>query len=255
MKFRYSPQHLEFVRDGYKRMSIPELTVEFNRVFGLDKTQQQVRAIIKNHKFKSGRRQGELTKGRYRLFTPEQVDFIIKGYRKWSLVELTEQLNEAFNDTKTVSQIRSFTRNHHIKSGRTGHFEKGQESWNAGTKGLMKANSGSFKKGDIPVNRRPVGSERVNVEGYIEIKTAEPNVWSLKHRVVYQLTNGDIPEGHNIRFRDGNRSNCSLSNLILVNNRENALLNQRYKLNEQPIEQRDTFVLLAKLDVKSAERS
>ena len=32
-----------------------------------------------------------------------------------------------------------------------------------------------FKKGHIPANYRPVGSERVNADGYIEVKVADPN--------------------------------------------------------------------------------
>ncbi len=252
MRFIYSAEHLDFIREGYKQTGIPELTAAFNLAFGLDKTQQQIKAVIKNNRFTCGRKQGRLTKGRYRSYTPEQAEFIKQGYQKWSLEELTKQFNAHFGADKTESQIRCFTRNHGIKSGRTGHFEKGQASWNTGTKGVMKPNSGSFQKGSRPVNHRPVGSERVNVEGYIEIKTAEPNVWDLKQRVVYEREHGPIPEGHNVRFRDGDRLNCEPDNLVLVDNRENALLNQRYKMNHQPLEHRDTLVLLARLDVKAA---
>lgn len=34
-------------------------------------------------------------------------------------------------------------------------FKKGQVSWNKGTKGLMKVNSGSFKKGMVATNTKP----------------------------------------------------------------------------------------------------
>lgn len=252
MRFIYSTEHLNFIRDGYKQMGIPELTIAFNAEFGLNKTPQQIRAVIKNNRFTCGRKQGEVTKGQYRSYTQEQAEFIKLGYQKWSLEDLTSQFNRHFGTDKTESQIRCFTRNHGIKSGRTGHFEKGQVSWNTGTKGIMKPNSGTFKKGHRPVNHRPVGSERVNVEGYIEIKTAEPNVWDLKQRVVYEREHGPIPDGYNVRFLDGDRLNCEPGNLILVDNRENALLNQRYKMNHQPVEYRDSLVLLAKIDVQTA---
>lgn len=191
-------------------------------------------------------------KPKYLSFTQEQADFIKMGYKKWTISELTTQLNATFSSDKTENQIRSFTRNHKIKSGRTGYFSKGQKPHNAGTKGLMKPNSGSFKKGARPYNHKQVGSERVNVEGYIEVKTAEPNVWGLKQRIVYQEQHGEIPHGHNVRFRDGDRQNCEPENLLLVDNHENALLNQRYKLNHQPLELRDTLVLLARIDVRTA---
>ena len=43
-----------------------------------------------------------------------------------------------------------------------------------------------FKKGNKPLNHREVGSERINVDGYVEIKVAEPATWKLKQRVVYE---------------------------------------------------------------------
>ena len=73
-----------------------------------------------------------------------------------------------------------------------------------------------FKKGDIPRNHREVGSERVNVDGYIEIKVAEPNVWKQKHRVIWEAAHGPIPKGHNIQFKDGNHLNVALDNLYCI---------------------------------------
>lgn len=240
-----------WLKEQYPLLAIDALTVAFNHRFGSDKTSAQVKAMVKNHRITCGRKQGQLTKGHYRSYSQEQANFIKLGYQKWTLAELTRQFNQHFETEKTENQIRSFTRNHGIKSGRTGFFEKGRKPFNAGTKGLMKANKTSFQKGMKPHNHKPVGSERVNVEGYVEIKTAEPNIWELKQRVVFEQHNGAIPAGHNVRFRDGNRQNCEPGNLFLVDNHENAMLNQRYKLNSQPIEIRDTLVLLARIDVKT----
>ncbi len=240
-----------FLKQQFPKLSIDDLTLAFNEQFNTDKTPSQIKAAVKNHRIKCGRKQGELTKGKYTSYTPEQAEFIKIGYPQCSLPELTKRFNAQFSTEKTESQIRAFTRNHGIKSGRTGYFAKGQKPHNAGTKGVMKANSGSFKKGQVPHNHKMVGSERVNVEGYIEIKTAEPNIWELKQRVVYEQEHGPIPAGHNVRFRNGDRQDCSPDNLFLVDNHENALLNQRYKLNHQPLEIRDTLVLMARIDVKT----
>lgn len=77
-----------------------------------------------------------------------------------------------------------------------------------------------FKKGRPSLNKKPVGSERVNVDGYIEIKVAEPNRWRLKNRVVWEQANGPIPPGYNVQFRNGNRLDCRLENLYLIDRRE-----------------------------------
>ena len=74
-----------------------------------------------------------------------------------------------------------------------------------------------FKKGDIPSNKKPIGSERIIKDGYTEIKVAEPNKWeSPKHRVIWEKVNGKISKGYALVFADGNKQNFGLDNLILV---------------------------------------
>jgi hypothetical protein len=90
----------------------------------------------------------------------------------------------------------------------------------------MKPNKTSFKKGDIPANHREVGSERINVYGYTEVKVAEPNKWKLKHRVIYEEHYGEIPKNHNVIFADGNKLNLDINNLVLVNKDQLLVLNK-----------------------------
>ena len=73
-----------------------------------------------------------------------------------------------------------------------------------------------FKKGHTPVNHREVGSERINVDGYIEIKVAEPNKWKLKHRIIWEQVNGEIPKGYNVQFKNHNPQDCRIENLYLI---------------------------------------
>ncbi len=77
-----------------------------------------------------------------------------------------------------------------------------------------------FRKGNVPRNHRPVGSERVNADGYVEVKVAEPNKWRMKHRVVWEEANGPIPEGYNIQFRNRNRQDVRIENLYLISRAE-----------------------------------
>lgn len=73
-----------------------------------------------------------------------------------------------------------------------------------------------FKKGRSPHNHREVGSERINVDGYIEIKVAEPNRWRCKHRVIWEQHNGEIPAGFNVQFKNHNPLDCRIENLYLI---------------------------------------
>lgn len=77
-----------------------------------------------------------------------------------------------------------------------------------------------FAKGHVPTNHKPVGSERVSVDGYVEVKVAEPNKWRLKHRVVWEEAHGPIPAGHNVQFRNGNSQDIRLENLFLISKAE-----------------------------------
>ena len=85
---------------------------------------------------------------------------------------------------------------------------------------LAKTKATRFKKGHIPKNHKPVGYERITRDGYIEVKTAEPNVFELKHRLVWIEHNGEIPPGYNIQFKDGNRQNVSIENLYMISRSE-----------------------------------
>jgi hypothetical protein len=109
--------------------------------------------------------------------------------------------------------------------GRKFLFKKGQTAHNRGKKqveymtpeGMQQSRKTCFEKGHIPKNHRPVGSERILKKwGYIEVKTAEPKTWTLKHRLVWEQHNGRIPKGANIQFRDGNPQNCDINNLYLI---------------------------------------
>ena len=53
---------------------------------------------------------------------------------------------------------------------------------------LAKTKATRFKKGHVPKNHKPVGYERITRDGYIEVKTAEPNVFELKHRLVCPIS-------------------------------------------------------------------
>lgn len=85
-----------------------------------------------------------------------------------------------------------------------------------------------FKEGHTPVNHREVGSERINVDGYIEIKVAEPNKWRVKHRVIWEQHNGEIPNGFNVQFKNHNPLDCRIENLYLISRAEQLRTENSY---------------------------
>lgn len=133
-------------------------------------------------------------------------------------------------------------------------FGKGLVPWNTGMKGWQaggRFKETQFKKGSLVWNRKPVGTERTNSEGYIEIKLAEPNVWELKQRAIWKSIHGELSAGDYVRFVDGDRQNFSPDNLRLIARQENMSLNSIHRL---PSEVKDVIRLQAKLS-KQIERA
>lgn len=185
------------------------------------------------------------------FYTQEKIDFLKKHYPKKSRKELTAMFNAKFNCDKAETAIMSALKRFKIKSGRTGKFEAGHVPFNAGTKGLMKPNSGSFKKGNIPSCHKPVGYERVLSDGHIYIKVAEPNKFRYKSHVVWEKHHGEIPKDHCILIRDGNPQNCVIENLELVTRAELCRLNHNpIKFKSAPDELKPVLINQAKLKTK-----
>ena len=187
-------------------------------------------------------------------YSEEQKEFIItNNYGKYSK-ELAEMFNQHFNTNITAKEIAYFRRNHKLNSGLTGQFKKGNVAHNKGKKqieymsqeSIERTKETRFKKGNKPKNYRPIGSERITKDGYIEVKVADPNKWETKNKIIYKQYFGDIPEGHKIIYADGNKLNNDINNLILVSDNEELIMN-RHKLRTEDIELTKTGYLIAKV--------
>ena len=165
-------------------------------------------------------------------FTEEQIEYIKKVASGKYAAEITKLVNKKFNLKLKVSQIKTCKINQLIRSGIESRFTKGHIPANKGKKGMSpeqyeKCKPTMFKKGQAPQNHKPVGSERIDRDGYVLVKVAEPNKWKLKHRILWEQANGPIPEKHRLVFADGNRQNICLENLILVSYAESLIMSQR----------------------------
>lgn len=176
--------------------------------------------------------------------------FILDNYKGRYNQELADLFNQKFNTNITSRTIKSYKANNKLNSGLTGKFRKGQTPHNKGKKMpkevYEKVKHTMFAKGNVPPNHRPVGSERISKDGYIEVKVAEPNKWRLKQRVVYEEAKGEIPEGCPIIFLDGNKRNFDIDNLRCITRSELLYLNCNGLNNSNEIT--ETGILMARLD-------
>ena len=176
--------------------------------------------------------------------------FILDNYKGRYNQELADLFNQKFNTNVTSRTIKSYKANNKLNSGLSGKFRKGQTPHNKGKKMpkevYEKVKHTMFANGNVPPNHRPVGSERISKDGYIEVKVAEPNKWRLKQRVVYEEAKGKIPEGCTIIFLDGNKLNLNIDNLKCVTRSELLYLNRNGLNNSNEIT--ETGILMARLD-------
>jgi hypothetical protein len=140
---------------------------------------------------------------------------------------MAELFNRHFSPAITLLQMKAFMGNRRLCNGRDGRFRPGNVPFNKGRKGVVQGGvETQFKPGHLPWNYRPVGSERINPDGYAEVKTADPDVWKGRHIIIWEAANGTVPPGHVIIFADGTRKNLVPDNLLVVSRRELAVMNQ-----------------------------
>jgi len=245
-------------------MTVGDLTKAFNKHFKSKQGEGSINAALKNHKIRCGRAHKDRLVNRLRLFTPGQVEFLRKEYKGRSVTELRIIFNDKFNTHMTWDQIKTAVHNRGFTSGRTGHFPKGHKPWNHGTKGqgLTGANKTSFKKGSVPPNRKPLGSERICLkDGYVLIKVAEwdhnfnrPTRWKFKHVHTWEQAYGPVPDGFAVCFRDGDKLNCDdPDNLMLVSRAELLRLNKHgYK--DASASLKPSILAMVKMEVKMFEK-
>jgi hypothetical protein len=91
-------------------------------------------------------------------------------------------------------------------------FPKGHVPANKGRKGIsypgMEATQ--FKKGHMPQTWQPIGTLRINGDGYLDRKVSDTRAagfsrrdWVAVHRLVWIEANGPVPEGHIVCFKKG----------------------------------------------------
>jgi len=164
---------------------------------------------------------------------------------------LTDQFNSRFKRSVSAANINALRKRNKWRTGRTGYFQKGHVPHpNCRPKGPNKT---SFKKGNKPSNYLPVGTERVNSDGYIEIKVAEGvNQWRSKARILWEQSNPPLKPGDVLRFKDGNKLNCQLLNLEKFSRSEHVRLNQMH-YNDMPGDMKPVILNIARIQAKAGQ--
>ena len=188
------------------------------------------------------------------IYSKEQRAFLFEYIPGHHRKEIMLAFNERYPETPiTINQVTAFIKNNHVYTGFTGRFEKGRTPNNKGVKmspdQYEALRPTMFKKGQRPHNFKPVGSTRVNVDGYVEVKVADPNTWRSRSRLVYEQANGKIPRNHCVLHKNGVKTDDRLENLIVVSHAELAAINKSGLFTENGLDMNEVVINLARLKI------
>ena len=244
MIYRYPPEVHEFVKEHCTQMRDKYLAAACNEALGTSFTAKTIKSFRANHGYKNGL--GRLKKEEYwehrkKTWPAGMHEYIRDNSWGVSSREMAERVNEKFGTDFTPARMNVYRQRYGIRSGLTGWFQKAHPPGNKGKKleeyvkdpGRLedirrRIGATQFKKGDRPYNELPVGSIVTNTDGYQLIKVRMEGTawerWDFLQRHVWEQHNGLIPPGHAVIFKDNNKQNCDISNLMLVTKGESAAL-------------------------------
>jgi hypothetical protein len=148
--------------------------------------------------------------------------------------------------------------------GRRFWYPKGHAPANKGLRrpgyapGRMKETQ--FKKGErhgVAVQLyKPIGTERLSKDGYLERKVNDDLPlqarWRAVHLIVWEAAHGRVPKGHAIAFKNGDKRDIRLDNLERIARSELARRNRMWHRLPKPLA--STIHLLGQLKRRIRER-
>lgn len=238
--YKYPQEVHEFVREHSEGVRNQDLADMCNAALGTSFTTSSMKAFRKNYGYKSGL--GKWSSEEYwkyqKKYPPGMFEFVRDNSWGVSSKRMAEMVNERFGTDFTPQRMKCFRARNKIRSGETGWYQKGHEP---ATKGktleeickndpekLARVRSTQFKKGQKANNELPLGTVVVNADGYkLRKKSMTGDLWGrweFLHRAIWEEHNGPIPPGMIVSFRDNDRLNCDIDNLMLITKGEHAAL-------------------------------
>lgn len=252
---KYSEEIHDFIRENIKGLTTKALVKLVNAEFGIDFTESKMKSYKTNHGLKSGTMCGIPEGTPTKLYSAEVREFIRNNYVGVGHQGMADLLNEKFGTNYTKGQMKAIYARFKLNSGRTGRFRKGNAPVNKGKKGYSYPGmvATQFKKGQIPRNWWPVGTERLRADGYVWKKVAEPNKWREKHVLIWEAKNGKRPAKHVVIFGDSDQLNFDINNLILISQAQLVRMNQKHLI-QGDVELTKTGIIIADICNKIGAR-
>ena len=210
-----------------------------------------------------------MPKGKAIPYSAEELEFI-RSVSTWRRDQAHAAFCQGFRrDDVTLQSFHALCKRKGWFTGRTGRIEAGSVPHNRGKKcepgrggNHPNARRTQFTKGErrgVAIKLyKPIGTERIAKDGYLERKVHDgmplQSRWRAVHLINWEVVNGPLPKGHALKCLDGNRLNTAAENWECV---PRALLprlagGNRYRrtlaFDDAPAELKPTIMAVAKLE-------
>lgn len=206
--------HTDWILEHYKDYNdCPELTRALNDKFNVDLT-------VVGVKYWFAKRLGMTTiYGHRNSYSEEEKEFVKKYYPDHGPEKTAEMMNEVFDSNRTSNSVK-WLANHELRIFLSDSVAK---AVNAIKLEKMKT-SHTMELGSV---RKTPGK---NGRPEYKIKVGDGQ-WKQAGIVIWEETNGPIPEGYRILYLDGDNSNYQLDNLCVVTHKVSyqVMTNKHYK--------------------------
>lgn len=166
---------------------------------------------------------------------PKDFEDLAKAYPNTDNATLAHRYQRSVSSIKNQAAKYGWVKSDAYMARQPGCFKPGAVPWNKGTHYVAPGSEKTrFKKGQLPPNWKPIGSERVTKDGYLQRKLTDtgypPRDWVPVSHIEWEKHNGrPVPKGHAVVFKDGNSRNFAGDNLELISRaalmRRNSYLN------------------------------
>lgn len=275
MVWKYPPEVEALVREWAPKLRDQELALFVNDKLGTHFTAKSIKAYRGNHHIRNYQPKSLSHEEywKYQTKYPQGMyEYIRDNSWNVSSKEMAERVKELFGYEMTPTCMKQFRQRHHIKSGLTGWYQKGHAPGNKGKKleeyvGEERAaeikkriSATQFKKGERPMNELPVGTIVVNSYGYKlrkkQMTGTQWERWEFLHLATWIEHNGPIPKGMVVTFKDGNKLNCDISNLMLISKGQSAVMTRKgYRSEDPDITEAGATLAALELEVKKKKKA
>lgn len=265
MSRRYPPEVHDFIREHVEGLTCAELARLTNEKVGTDFDEVRMHSYKCSHHLKSGTKAGK-PKGWSPVYPEDMADYMRSIARGRNCYEIAKLINEHYGkEIIDATRVRAYKKNHGITSELDCRFKKGHEPVNKGLKqtdymspeAIERTKATHFKPQQKPHNLLQVGAVVKNAGGYLlrkkQMEGTQWERWDFLHRATWEEHKGPIPEGMMVSFKDGNKENVDIDNLMLISSAENLEL-QRSGLRFEDPDLTETGLNVVKLKIKARGR-